>query len=108
MVVSFGLAGKNLVKAFRTIILKKILVNDVTREVYHLEWWPSKGGHCVIVNSTRKTDLIDKDWNVNTHVHEYGRLAATVSAGDVYFSNFKNGCVYCTSKGFPMILNLSL
>ena len=53
----------------------------------------------MIVDSTSDLDLVSKDWNVRTRVHEYGGLAATASGGDVYFSNLKDGRVYRTGKG---------
>jgi hypothetical protein len=66
----------------------------VTGEVFHVERRPSEGGRSVIVSSASQNDLVDKNWNVRSSVHEYGGLAATASNGVIYFSNYPDGRVY--------------
>ena len=39
-------------------------------------------------------DVVGKDWNVRSGVHEYGGLAATASKGVIYFSNYSDSRVY--------------
>jgi hypothetical protein len=77
-------------------VLENVLVDDVTGQIYHVERRPSEGGRSVLVNSISQKDLVDKDWNVRTRVHEYGGLAATASNGVVYFSNIIDSRVYRT------------
>ena len=69
----------------------------MTGELFHVERRPSEGGRSVIVNSTSHKDLVDKNWNVRTGVHEYGGVAATVSNGVIFFSNYTDGRVYRTT-----------
>ena len=51
----------------------------------------SLGGHAA--------DMTPKPYNARTRVHEYGGASWTVTDGDVYFSNFADGRLYCQSNG---------
>ena len=87
--------GTTYLTAAQSISFESILLVDrVTGELFHVERRPSEGGRSVIVNSTSHKDLVDKNWNVRTGVHEYVGVAATVSNGIIFFSNYTDGCVF--------------
>ncbi|KAJ7629481.1 alpha/beta-hydrolase [Mycena polygramma] len=71
-----------------------VVVDPVTAMVYHVESRPSESGRCVLVDSRTGRDLVGKEWNVRTGVHEYGGAPAIVHAGVAYFSHFVDGRVY--------------
>ena len=82
------------------IVAETIRLSDVMLDgpdVYWLEMRPSESGRCVIVRCTpdgQTTDVTPSDYNVRTRVHEYGGRSFAVAAGDVYFSNFEDQCLY--------------
>jgi hypothetical protein len=69
-------------------------VDPITSRVYHIEARPSEKGRCVLVDTTTQKDLVEKDKNVRTGVHEYGGAAAIIRDGKAYYSNILNHRVY--------------
>ena len=66
-------------------------------DVYWMEARPDEEGRCVIMRHARdgeKSVLTPPPYNVRTSVHEYGGGAFTVSAGQVFFSNFADQRMY--------------
>ncbi|GJE93608.1 alpha/beta hydrolase [Phanerochaete sordida] len=77
----------------------EIFVDPVTSTVYHVESRPSEGGRCAIVKTEGGVDLVGKEFNCRTGVHEYGGAAAAAYSGTVFFSNFADGRVYAVKDG---------
>ena len=48
----------------------EIFVDPVTTTIYHVEKRPGEGGRCTIVKTEDGTDLVGKEFNVRTGVHE--------------------------------------
>ncbi|KIK54773.1 hypothetical protein GYMLUDRAFT_264477 [Collybiopsis luxurians FD-317 M1] len=71
-----------------------IIVDAVTSVVYHLEGRPADKGRCVLVESLTGCEIVPKDVNVRSGVHEYGGAAAIVHDGVAYYSNFADNRVY--------------
>ncbi|TFK39070.1 alpha/beta-hydrolase [Crucibulum laeve] len=71
-----------------------VLVDPVTSNVYHLENRPSEAGRSVLVETQTDKDVVGRDWNVRSAVHEYGGAPAAIYDGIVYFSNFSDGRTY--------------
>jgi dipeptidyl aminopeptidase/acylaminoacyl peptidase len=71
--------------------------------VYWLEGRPQELGRHVVVRANPLggdgTDMTPKPYNARTRVHEYGGASWTVANGDVYFSNFADGRLYCHRSG---------
>ena len=71
--------------------------------VYWLEGRPQELGRLVVVRANllggHVADITPKPYNARTRVHEYGGASWTVIDGDVYFSNFADGRLYCQSNG---------
>jgi hypothetical protein len=72
-------------------------------QVYWLEGRPQELGRLVVVRANslggHAADMTPKPYNARTRVHEYGSASWTVTDGDVYFSNFADGRLYCQSNG---------
>jgi len=70
--------------------------------LYWLEGRPSEQGRVVVVKKDASgiTDVTPANFNVRTRVHEYGGGDFTVSAGIVYFTNFKDQRLYA-QLAFP-------
>ena len=72
-------------------------------QVYWLEGRPQELGRYVVVRASSPgghgTDMTPKPYNARTRVHEYGGASWTVADGDVYFSNFADGRLYCQRNG---------
>ena len=71
-------------------------------ETYWIEMRPQEGGRNVIVRRDMTGavhDLIPKEFNARTRVHEYGGGDYTVSRGRVYFSNFSDQQLYSQEQG---------
>lgn len=78
-----------------TIGLAQIVLEG--ENIYWIEMRPEEGGRHVIVNRLRNEqmiDLIPRNFNARTRVHEYGGGAFTVADGIVYFSNFDDRQIY--------------
>ena len=57
------------------------------------------GGRNVVVSVEDNMDLIGKNWNARTRVHEYGGASAIIYDGVLYFSNVNDGRVYRVEIG---------
>jgi dipeptidyl aminopeptidase/acylaminoacyl peptidase len=71
-------------------------------DVYWLEGRASEGGRNVLVRLSpgkAPVDVLPRDFNVRTRVHEYGGAAYTVRQGIVYASNFANQRLYVVAPG---------
>jgi dipeptidyl aminopeptidase/acylaminoacyl peptidase len=68
-------------------------------QVYWLEGRPQELGRYVVVRGDVGTDVTPKPYNARTRVHEYGGGSWTVADGNVYFSNFADGRLYCHRNG---------
>lgn len=65
--------------------------------IYWLESRPNEGGRSVLMrleDNGHSVDVIPKEYNVRTRVHEYGGGAFTVDRGTIYFVNFGDQRVY--------------
>jgi dipeptidyl aminopeptidase/acylaminoacyl peptidase len=66
-------------------------------DIYWLEGRPVEGGRNVLVKRAadgRIEDVIPREMDVRTRVHEYGGGAYAVADGIIFFSNFKDQRVY--------------
>ncbi|KAF7361348.1 Peptidase-S9 domain-containing protein [Mycena sanguinolenta] len=77
-----------------SVKLTDVVVDRATNITYHVESRPSESGRSVLVESHSGRDIVGKQWNVRTGVHEYGGGPAIVHAGVAYFSHFTDGRVY--------------
>ncbi|CDO77752.1 hypothetical protein BN946_scf184993.g15 [Trametes cinnabarina] len=77
----------------------EVFVDPITSTIYHIEQRPNEGGRAVIVDTEKGVDVVGKEWNVRSGVHEYGGAPAVAYDGVIYFSNFKDGRVYRTKDG---------
>nr|GAT54164.1 predicted protein [Mycena chlorophos] len=84
--------AENLAKA--SVHLTDVLVDATNGKIYHTESRPSEGGRIALVDTESGKEVVGKEWNVRTGVHEYGGAAAVVHAGRAYFSNIVDGRVY--------------
>jgi dipeptidyl aminopeptidase/acylaminoacyl peptidase len=81
------------------------LPNELTLEgetLYWLELRPSEGGRYALCRWERNGEIqevIPKEYNVRTRVHEYGGGAYAVQGRTVYFSNFADQLVYRLAPG---------
>ena len=69
---------------------------------YWLELQPKEGGRYGLYTWARGEtphEVVSKDFNVRTRVHEYGGGSYLASGAAVYFSNFKDQLVYRQEKG---------
>ncbi|CAL1702735.1 unnamed protein product [Somion occarium] len=82
-----------------SVKVDNVIVDPITSTVYHVEKRPSEGGRSVLVRTEESVDVIGKEFNCRTGVHEYGGAAATVCDGVIYFSNFSDGRVYKLKEG---------
>lgn len=82
-----------------SISLVDVLLDSVTRKIYHIERRPSEGGRAVIVDTIANRDVFGSEWNAATRVHEYGGGAAIVHDGTTYFSHSPDGRVYSFTDG---------
>ncbi|TBU30383.1 alpha/beta-hydrolase [Dichomitus squalens] len=72
----------------------ELLADPITSTIYHIERRPAEAGRTVIVKTEIGEDVVGKEWNVRTGVHEYGGTPATAYDGIIYFSNLEDGRVY--------------
>jgi hypothetical protein len=85
--------------SLQSISLVDVLLDPVTRKIYHIERRPSEGGRAVIVDTIANKDVFGPKWNATTKVHEYGGGAAIVRDGTTYFSHSLDGRVYSFKDG---------
>src|SRR5678815_3386670 len=60
--------------------------------LYWAEGRPLEGGRVAIVRESE--DLLSRDFNARTRVHEYGGAAYTVHSGVLFFANFSDQRIY--------------
>ena len=70
----------------QNIVFDDVLVDPITKTIYHLEERPDDG-RCVIVNTLAKKDVLPSPYSARTFVQEYGGAPAIVYNNIVYFSN---------------------
>src|ERR1700751_5624647 len=78
-----------------TIGLSQIKLDG--EDIYWIEMRPAEDGRQVIVRSAKdgtRSDVIPREYNVRTRVHEYGGGDYVVHEGVVYFSSFVDQQVY--------------
>ncbi|HRE32990.1 MAG TPA: S9 family peptidase, partial [Candidatus Berkiella sp.] len=65
-------------------------------DIYWSEMRPNEAGRCVIVKQSGPIaqDILPKEFNARTRVHEYGGAAFTVDKGIVYFIHFADQRLY--------------
>ncbi|KAG6373267.1 Alpha/Beta hydrolase protein [Boletus reticuloceps] len=71
----------------KTITFDDVLVDPITKTIYHLEERPDDNGRCVIVDTTAKIDVLPSPYSARTFVQEYGGAPAIVYNNIIYFSN---------------------
>ncbi|KAF9486959.1 hypothetical protein BDN71DRAFT_1514447 [Pleurotus eryngii] len=74
--------------------IAELLVDPITNKIYHVESRPAEAGRNVLVETETARELVGKEWNVRTGVHEYGGGAAIVHDGIAYVSHYGDGRVY--------------
>ncbi|KAJ3842541.1 Alpha/Beta hydrolase protein [Lentinula raphanica] len=74
-----------------------VIIDAATTKIYHLEGRPSEKGRCVLVESETGREIVGKDVNVRTGVHEYGSGSAIVHDGIAYYSNISDNRVHKVS-----------
>ena len=45
-------------------------MDPITSKIYHIEKRPAEAGRNVIVDTEKGEDVVGKEWNVRTAVHE--------------------------------------
>lgn len=79
--------------------LDEVLVDPVTSAIYHIEKRPSEGGRNVLVNTKTGLDVVGREWNVRSRVHEYGGAPDTSSRYDLCVLKKKTRCCgYCLQR----------
>ncbi|KAF9073509.1 alpha/beta-hydrolase [Rhodocollybia butyracea] len=74
--------------------INDVLVDAVTLVVYHIEGRPAEKGRCVLVETETGREIVPKEINVRTGVHEYGSGAAFVHNGIAYYSDLNDNRMY--------------
>ncbi|KAG0704117.1 Alpha/Beta hydrolase protein [Suillus ampliporus] len=82
-----------------SVTVGDILVDPVTKDIYHIEQRASEGGRYVLMSNQTQKEVFGTDFNARTRVHEYGGAAAIAYNGTVYSSNFKDFLVYAAKNG---------
>jgi hypothetical protein len=83
-------------------------------DVYWIEMRPSESGRNVLVRWTEKDgtqEVLPKDVNVRTRVHEYGGGAYLAHHGTLFFSNYKDQRLYRQDPGgqpYPLTPDVNL
>lgn len=69
-------------------------------DIYWSEMRPNESGRYVIVKASPSPhDVLPKDFNARTRVHEYGGGSFTVAKGVIYFTNFADQRLYRFQEG---------
>ena len=71
-------------------------------DIYWLEGRPAEGGRVALVRRGRDggfEDVLPREFNVRSRVHEYGGGAYAVANGIVYFVNFADQQIYAVRSG---------
>ncbi|TCD62362.1 hypothetical protein EIP91_006971 [Steccherinum ochraceum] len=79
--------------------LEDIYLDKASSEVYLAQNRPDENGRSAVVDAVNRKDVLGKQWNTRTRVHEYGGAAATLYDGSLYFSHFGDNRVYVKVKG---------
>lgn len=70
------------------------------QDIYWTEMRPNEGGRCAIVKQSKTVqEVLPKEFNVRTRVHEYGGASFTVANGIVYFIHFADQRLYRMAPG---------
>ncbi|MEM3637961.1 MAG: prolyl oligopeptidase family serine peptidase [Conexivisphaerales archaeon] len=72
------------------------------RDIYWTEVRPSENGRFVLMRkrlNEEPEEVLGKEYNVRTAVHEYGGGAFTVKNALLFFSNFSDGSIYLAEEG---------
>ncbi|KAJ7577960.1 alpha/beta-hydrolase [Mycena floridula] len=77
-----------------SVKINDVVVDSIHSRLYHLEGRPSEGGRVVVVDTLDEKDMVSKDANVRTGVHEYGGAAAIVRDSTIFYSNIVDNRVY--------------
>ncbi len=78
-----------------TVGLSQVMLDG--EDVYWVEFRPSEGGRCVVVQRTSAgaaKDVISPPYSARSRVHEYGGGAFAVAGGTVWFANFSDQRLY--------------
>lgn len=73
------------------------MIDGATSKVYFAQNRPEEGGRSCIVSVEASADIIPREFDARTKVHEYGGAAAVIRNGVVYFSNMSDQRVYTTT-----------
>lgn len=71
------------------------------QDIYWSEMRPNEGGRCAIIkqSNNQQHEVLPKEFNARTRVHEYGGAAFTVAKGTIYFVNFSDQRLYRMVSG---------
>ena len=73
-----------------------VLVDPITKAVYHLEDNPEDGS-CVIVDTDSGRKVLPDGYSARDAVNEYGGAPAIAYSGIVYFSNQADNSIYAVN-----------
>ncbi|GBE85623.1 alpha/beta-hydrolase [Sparassis latifolia] len=79
--------------------VEEVIVDPVTSTIYHIEARPSEKGRNVLVETEKSRDVVGREWDVRTRVHEYGGAPAIAHNGIIYFSSVNDNRVYQVQDG---------
>ena len=88
----------------QTVVEKSLKLGNIYLDgniLYWTEGRPEEKGRVTIMRSINgeKEELLSKDFNARTTVHEYGGSALAVRRGIIYFSNFEDQRIYRLNPG---------
>ena len=93
----------------KTISLMELMVDG--NDIYWIESHPLENGRCTIMRCTpdaKTMECIPSDFYARNTVHEYGGMAFTVSAGNIYFCNYNDQRIYLQKPGaLPQAVTLN-
>ncbi|KIJ28170.1 hypothetical protein M422DRAFT_270575 [Sphaerobolus stellatus SS14] len=78
----------------QVVTLDDTLVDAANSVIYHISNEGIKAGRSVIKESTSGREIVGDPYNVKTVVNSYGRAAATISNGLLYFNNSEDNRIY--------------
>ncbi|KAJ7872239.1 alpha/beta-hydrolase [Mycena leptocephala] len=77
----------------QVVAYESVAVDPVDGTVYHVERRPAEG-RSVLVDSRRRADLIQPEYNCRSVVHGYGGAPVTIRDGTVFFTNVPDLRIY--------------